>query len=34
VIIHGKVYGRGSGHSKQAAAKAAARSVLLSLNIE
>ncbi len=34
VIIHGKVYGHGSGHSKQAAAKAAARSVLASLNIE
>lgn len=34
VLIHGKVYGRGSGHSKQAAAKAAARSVLASLNIE
>jgi ribonuclease III len=34
VIIHGKVYGRGSGHSKQAAAKAAARSILASLNIE
>jgi ribonuclease III len=34
VIIHGKVYGRGSGHSKQAAAKAAARNVLAALNIE
>jgi ribonuclease III len=34
VIIHGKVYGRGTGHSKQAAAKAAARSVLVSLDIE
>jgi ribonuclease-3 len=34
VMIHGKVYGRGSGHSKQAAAKAAARSVLSTLDIE
>lgn len=34
VLIHGKVYGRGEGHSKQAAAKAAARSVLASLDIE
>jgi ribonuclease III len=34
VIIHGNVYGLGTGHSKQAAAKAAARSVLASLNIE
>lgn len=28
VMIHGKVYGKGSGHSKQAAAKSAARSAL------
>jgi ribonuclease-3 len=34
VMIQGKVYGRGSGHSKQAAAKAAARSVLDSMKIE
>jgi ribonuclease III len=34
VLIRGKIYGRGSGHSKQAAAKAAARSVLSTLDIE
>lgn len=34
VLIRGKVYGRGSGHSKQAAAKAAARSVLTELEID
>jgi len=34
VMVHGKVYGRGSGHSKQAAAKAAARLALSTLDIE
>jgi ribonuclease III len=34
VIIQGKVYGRGIGHSKQAAAKAAARGVISSLGLE
>ncbi|MFO7624819.1 MAG: ribonuclease III [Anaerolineales bacterium] len=34
VMIRGKVYGQGSGHSKQAAAKAAAKSALTALNIE
>ncbi len=34
VIIQGKVYGRGIGHSKQAAAKAAARGVITSLGID
>lgn len=34
VIIQGKVYGRGVGHSKQIAAKAAARGVITSLGIE
>jgi ribonuclease-3 len=34
VMIRGKVYGRGGGHSKQAAAKAAARSALTTLDIE
>ena len=34
VMVRGKVYGRGSGHSKQAAAKVAARSALIALDIE
>jgi ribonuclease-3 len=34
VIIQGKVYGRGTGHSKQTAAKSAARSVIVSLGID
>jgi ribonuclease III len=34
VILQGKVYGRGSGHSKQAAAKAAARGVIASLGLD
>ncbi len=34
VIIQGKVYGRGQGHSKQTAAKNAARNVIASLGIE
>jgi ribonuclease-3 len=34
VVIQGKVYGHGVGHSKQTAAKAAAQSVIVSLGIE
>lgn len=34
VVIQGKVYGHGIGHSKQTAAKAAAQSVIVSLGIE
>jgi ribonuclease III len=34
VIVQGKIYGKGVGHSKQAAAKAAAREVIASLGIE
>jgi ribonuclease III len=34
VLIQGKVYGRGVGHSKQSAAKAAARGVISSLGLE
>jgi ribonuclease III len=34
VIIQGKVYGRGIGHSKQAAAKSAAAGVITSLGLE
>ncbi len=34
VIIQGKVYGHGAGHSKQTAAKAAAQNVIMSLGIE
>jgi ribonuclease III len=34
VVIQGKIYGRGIGHSKQAAAKAAARGVISSLGLE
>ncbi|RPI20750.1 MAG: ribonuclease III [Chloroflexota bacterium] len=34
VLIQGRVYGRGAGHSKQAAAKAAARQVIESLGLE
>jgi ribonuclease III len=34
VIIGGKSYGRGTGHSKQTAAKAAARNVIESLGIQ
>lgn len=34
VVIQGKVYGRGAGHSKQAAAKAAARSAIVSVGID
>jgi ribonuclease III len=34
VVIQGKVYGRGVGHSKQAAAKAAARGVIASMDLD
>jgi ribonuclease III len=34
VIIQGKVYGRGIGHSKQSAAKSAAKGVITSLGLE
>jgi ribonuclease III len=34
VVIQGKVYGRGVGHSKQTAAKAAARGVIASMELE
>jgi ribonuclease-3 len=34
VVVNGKVYGRGSGHSKQVAAKGAAREALDSLELD
>jgi ribonuclease III len=34
VLIQGKVYGRGAGHSKQAAAKSAARGVISSMELD
>jgi ribonuclease III len=34
VVIQGKVFGRGAGHSKQAAAKSAARGVISSMGLE